>query len=399
MKYTLKNLKYLVFTLTFVIVGFAFSNFAHASTYSYSCSDGGTITSTVDISPAGPFSSGNTTSFDVSASMQSFSCGTREVNLTAQNNSGVTHTIIPNQTLNQNGFIPPVIDSVNFAAPSSAGTYAVHFITGVDEAAVIYGRIEYWFGKVNQHKSMPSGSWLTDPDGVSGALIDQLVYCQKWWPGTNNVLPSGIEETITTWKREIIYEQSNYTATFPSYNCGYDPAYDPALAPPSVGFSAEQLVINLGDSTNLWWDAYWPGNVTSCNGTGFSTGGAIQGTLAISPVTATTYTISCSNINGTTVRQVTVNIAPPTISLSANPNFVYVGYNSTVSWSTTGATSCTSSDFSTGGAASGSDVVNPSVQPITTYTIDCIGPGGSASEQVSIDVAEECPKNEECQQN
>lgn len=136
MKYTLKNLKYLVFTLTFVIVGFAFSNSTHASTYSYSCSDGGTITSTVDISPAGPFSSGNTTSFDVSASMQSFSCGTREVNLTAQNNSGVTHTIIPNQTLNQNGFIPPVIDSVNFAAPSSAGTYAVHFITGVDEPAL-----------------------------------------------------------------------------------------------------------------------------------------------------------------------------------------------------------------------------------------------------------------------
>jgi hypothetical protein len=138
MKYTLKNLKYLVFTLTFVIVGFAFSNSTHASTYSYSCSDGGTITSTVDISPTGPFSAGNTTPFHVSASMQSFSCGTREVNLTAQNNSGVTHTIIPNQTLNQNGFIPPVIDSVNFAAPSTAGTYAVHFITGVDEPVGIY---------------------------------------------------------------------------------------------------------------------------------------------------------------------------------------------------------------------------------------------------------------------
>ena len=391
-----KNIKYSIFTLTLIVTGFVFTNPTEAGQYTYGCADGGTVTSNVAISPTGPFSAGSTTPFDVFISSITSTCSSRAITLTAQNNTGTVHTLV-NQTFT--GTIGPFFDTVNFAAPSSAGTYAVHFITGVDEAAVIYGRIEYWFGKVNQHKSMPSGSWLTDPDGVSGALIDQLVYCQKWWPGTNNVLPSGIEETITTWKREIIYEQSNYTATFPSYNCGYDPAYDPALAPPSVGFSAEQLVINLGDSTNLWWDAYWPGNVTSCNGTGFSTGGAIQGTLAISPVTATTYTISCSNINGTTVRQVTVNIAPPTISLSANPNFVYVGYNSTVSWSTTGATSCTSSDFSTGGAASGSDVVNPSVQPITTYTIDCIGPGGSASEQVSIDVAEECPKNEECQQN
>ena len=59
-------------------------------------------------------------------------------------------------------------------------------------------RIMYWYGKVNQHVDA-SGVWQTDPDGVSGADIDMLTYCRRWYPETRAVVPYR-RETITTWR-------------------------------------------------------------------------------------------------------------------------------------------------------------------------------------------------------
>jgi hypothetical protein len=48
------------------------------------------------------------------------------------------------------------------------------------------GRISYWWGKVNVHKNV-AGAWVWDPDCSSGANIDPLTYCQKFWPSTVSV--------------------------------------------------------------------------------------------------------------------------------------------------------------------------------------------------------------------
>ncbi|MES2930666.1 MAG: hypothetical protein V4665_02700 [Patescibacteria group bacterium] len=79
-------------------------------------------------------------------------------------------------------------------------------------------RIAYWRGKVNQHMDVATGQWQSDPDGVSGANIDKLTYCRKWYPNTARVEPY-MSETITTWKRAAGYEQSNYTNTVVSDKC------------------------------------------------------------------------------------------------------------------------------------------------------------------------------------
>lgn len=50
------------------------------------------------------------------------------------------------------------------------------------------GRISYWSGKVNTHKPA-GGSWTWDGDCVSGANIDPLTYCRKFWPQTSSVTP------------------------------------------------------------------------------------------------------------------------------------------------------------------------------------------------------------------
>ena len=51
--------------------------------------------------------------------------------------------------------------------------------------------IALWPGKVNQH--FENGQWVTDPDGHSGALVNKLTYCRKWYPGTTEVILDDIE--------------------------------------------------------------------------------------------------------------------------------------------------------------------------------------------------------------
>ena len=55
-------------------------------------------------------------------------------------------------------------------------------------------RISMWLGKVNQHNE--DGVWKTDLDGVSGANLDKLEYCKKFWPGTTKVQGSATERIL-----------------------------------------------------------------------------------------------------------------------------------------------------------------------------------------------------------
>lgn len=69
--------------------------------------------------------------------------------------------------------------------------------------------------------------------------------------------------------------------------------------------------------------------------------------------------------------------AIPVVTFSANPSTISKGQSSTLTWSSTGATSCTSAGgFSTGGATSGSASVSPTTT--STYSITCSGTGGSS---------------------
>lgn len=86
-------------------------------------------------------------------------------------------------------------------------------------------RIMYWWGKVNQHIDA-NGVWQTDPDGVSGANIDKLTYCKKWYPTTTSVVPYQ-SETISTW--HDAGNVNNYTATITSDKCVTDTLPTPSV--------------------------------------------------------------------------------------------------------------------------------------------------------------------------
>lgn len=77
-------------------------------------------------------------------------------------------------------------------------------------------RISYWSGKVNQHVDIASGTWQTDLDGSSGANIDKLTYCKKFYPNTTSVVQYK-NETINSWQNSG--NTGNLTSTRISYKC------------------------------------------------------------------------------------------------------------------------------------------------------------------------------------
>jgi hypothetical protein len=76
--------------------------------------------------------------------------------------------------------------------------------------------------------------------------------------------------------------------------------------------------------------------------------------------------------------------AAPTASLAANPTSINAGQSSTLSWSSTNATSCTSGNFALTGMSGSADVA-PSTT--TGYSITCSGSGGSATAAATVTVA------------
>jgi hypothetical protein len=75
------------------------------------------------------------------------------------------------------------------------------------------------------------------------------------------------------------------------------------------------------------------------------------------------------------------------VTLSATPSTIDQGQSSTLNWSSTDASSCTVSGGWIGSrVTTGSEVVSPAVT--TSYNINCIGDGGSASASVTVTVNE-----------
>ena len=81
--------------------------------------------------------------------------------------------------------------------------------------------ISYWWGKVNQHtnpglNNVNLNKWETDPDGVSGANLDKLTYCKKWFPNTTAVTEF-MNQTLVDWKERG--NVNNWTSVKMAYKC------------------------------------------------------------------------------------------------------------------------------------------------------------------------------------
>ena len=92
--------------------------------------------------------------------------------------------------------------------------YGFSYYFGADATPDDVPRISYWWGKVNQH--VENGQWNTDPDGSSGANLDMVQYCQKWYPDTVSVLELPEREAIVFYNAG---NSGNFPTIKPVFEC------------------------------------------------------------------------------------------------------------------------------------------------------------------------------------
>ena len=137
------------------------------------------------------------------------------------------------------------------------------------------------------------------------------------------------------------------------------------------------------NSTTLTWTT--TGSPTSCTGSNAWSGAKAVGGGSENRTGLTagsyTYTLTCSKAglpNAVTSVTVTVGSAP-TVDINASPTSIYGGDSTTLTWSSSAA-SCAGTNFNTGGASSGSVIVNPT--STATYSVLC----GGVSDSVTVTV-------------
>jgi hypothetical protein len=156
---------------------------------------------------------------------------------------------------------------------------------------------------------------------------------------------------------------------------------------PTVTLTAIPASIASGQSSTLTWSST---DATSCAASGGWSGlKATSGSEDVSPSSTTIYRLACTGPGGNASDSATVTVtatpAPPTVSLTANPESIATGQASTLTWSSTNATSCTASGGWTGTrATSGSLSVSPA--STTKYRLACTGTGGTTSDSATVTV-------------
>ncbi|MFO7560975.1 MAG: PKD domain-containing protein, partial [Desulfobacterales bacterium] len=154
------------------------------------------------------------------------------------------------------------------------------------------------------------------------------------------------------------------------------------LGPPTASISANPGTIPTGGSSELTWTTTDADTVSIDQGIGSV---ALSGSVFVTPSTTTTYTITATGLGGTATESITVIVADqPTASISANPETIPIGGSSELTWIATNADTITIDPDVGTVNASGAVSVAPS--ETTTYTLTAIGPGGTATSNVTVTV-------------
>jgi hypothetical protein len=197
---------------------------------------------------------------------------------------------------------------------------------------------------------------------------------------TSELLPPNGSRTFTL--------QSTSTIWASAYNRGGSTnasvkVYVASTSPPTAKISANPTTLLQGNSFTLTWTTERASTIIIDNGIGTV---AASGNRIISPTTTTTYKIIAMHSNGYQVAaSVMVEVIPvplPTIILTATPEMLAPGGNSTLKWTSTNATSVVIDNNIGSVDMSGIRIVSPTKE--TTYSAIATGPGGIATTTVTV---------------
>lgn len=165
----------------------------------------------------------------------------------------------------------------------------------------------------------------------------------------------------------------------------------PGTTAPTVTLTARLATIDDGSTTQLTWSST---GANTCEAAGGWSGTKpLQGSAQSQTLNSTTvFTLTCTGAGGTISQSVEVTVTPPptpplpAITLSASPATVAYNASSTLRWSATNATSCTASGAWAGSRTTSGSSVLDSLTSSGTYTLTCVGAGGSATQSTAITV-------------
>ncbi|HZF26871.1 MAG TPA: hypothetical protein VEZ88_11470 [Steroidobacteraceae bacterium] len=222
------------------------------------------------------------------------------------------------------------------------------------------------------------GNYADDPGNSS----HQAKYGMfRWLPHLSFKDPSEQHPVASTWVDEIIISRNDIPAP------GAPPVANP---PPTVTLSASPTTVAVGSSTTISWTS---SNATACTGSagisGWPGAKATSGSQSVGPISAAaTFTLSCTGGGGSTQRSVSISLRPaPSVSISANPTSVSAGGQSTLTWSTSNADSCSASGGWAGAKAVSGSEKSAALQQSTTFTLSCIGGGGTTQKSATVSVS------------
>ena len=155
-------------------------------------------------------------------------------------------------------------------------------------------------------------------------------------------------------------------------------------------FTANPASILPGQSSTLTWVVQGATSVTIAPGIGSVN--ATSGSTSVTPAQTTTYTLTATGAAGTVNQAVTVTVGtapvgtPQILRFEANPLTIAPGGQSTLSWTTSGATQVSITPNVGNVTANGSTTVTPSAT--TTYTLTATSSDGkSVTAPVTVTVA------------
>ncbi|NNF16945.1 MAG: hypothetical protein HKN70_09370 [Gammaproteobacteria bacterium] len=162
------------------------------------------------------------------------------------------------------------------------------------------------------------------------------------------------------------------------------------VLPPLLTFYANPVTVSSLDFSTLTWEAT---NADSCVASGAWEGArSVSGNEQTAPLTEnSTFTMQCNGPGGSATSSVVVAVGdavPPELSFAVTPDSVFSGDDVTLTWSSTSTAICTASgDWSGARSTSGSESIS-NVMDDMTFTLDCVGAGGSVSQTVNLLLAD-----------
>jgi YVTN family beta-propeller protein len=151
---------------------------------------------------------------------------------------------------------------------------------------------------------------------------------------------------------------------------------------PQVSISAEPQTAVLGQPVMLSWTSFSADSLTLGP---YGWGIEDSGSMTVYPQETTTFAITATGPGGTATASVNVTVyVPPSVTITVNPNTIYAGQSSTLTWTSTHSDQVVMDNGIGAVEPNGSMTVSPA--GTTTYIITATGPGGMATASVTLTV-------------